>query len=130
MSTLHFKTEEINQLENGRSPERKFDVCPPFTNVTLDLAGPITMKAMTNSRASMKVWPKVIICLNTGAVTILLIHNYRAEVFMLHWNLPRLLVQQIRRIQVDGTGVLLKVLQPDRIKVGDLYHQGVNGEMV
>ena len=67
----------------GDLPKRKLDVCPPFTNVTLDLAGPITVKAMVSSRATMKVWPLVIVCLNTGAVSLLLMHKYGAEAFLL-----------------------------------------------
>ena len=70
----------------GDLPERKFDVCPPFTNVTLDLAAPIMIKSMVNSRANMKVWPLIIVCLNTGAVQILLMHNYGAESFLLQWS--------------------------------------------
>ena len=80
------RKKELVSQRMGDLPERKFDVCPPFTNVTLDLAGPILVKSMVNSRANMKVWPLVIVCLNTGAVQILLMHNYGAEAFLLQWS--------------------------------------------
>ena len=41
---------------------------PPFTNVGLDLVGPITVKAMVHKRATMKVWVAIFVCLNTKAV--------------------------------------------------------------
>ena len=34
----------------------------------------------------MKVWPLVIVCLNIGAVSILSIHNYGAQAFLLQWS--------------------------------------------
>ena len=80
------RRKELTNQRMGDLPERKLDVCPPFTNVTLDLAGPILVKAMVNSRANMKVWPLVIVCMNTGAVQILLMHNYGAEAFLLQWS--------------------------------------------
>ena len=80
------RQKKLTNQRMGDLPERKFDVCPPFTNVTLDLAAPILVKAMVNSRANMKVWPLVIVCMNTGAVQILLMHNYGAEAFLLQWS--------------------------------------------
>lgn len=80
------KRKELVNQRMGDLPERKFDVCPPFTNVTLDLAAPIMIKSMVNSRANMKAWPLIIVCLNTGAVQILLMHNYGAEAFLLQWS--------------------------------------------
>ena len=41
---------------------------------------------MVNRRADIKVCPLVILCLNTDVVKFLLMHNYGAEVFMLHWS--------------------------------------------
>ena len=84
--TCIIKRKELVSQRMGDLPERKFDVCPPFTNVTLDLAAPILVKSMVNSRANMKAWPLVIVCLNTGAVQVLLMHNYGAEAFLLQWS--------------------------------------------
>ena len=49
---------------------------PPFTNVGLDLLGPITIKAMVNKRARMKVWVDIFIFLNTKADSMELAPGY------------------------------------------------------
>ena len=41
---------------------------------------------MVNSRAKMKVWPLIIVCMSTGAVHTELCHNYGAEAFLLQWD--------------------------------------------
>ena len=57
--------------------------CPPFTHVGLDLCGPHTVKAMTNKRATMKVWVVILLCLNTKAVSIELAPGYSTNDFLL-----------------------------------------------
>ena len=59
---------------------------PPFTNVGLDLLGPITIKAMVNKRARMKVWVVIFICLNTKAVSMELAPGYSTNDFMLAYS--------------------------------------------
>ena len=59
---------------------------PPWTHVCLDLMAPISVKAMVNSRATMKCWPIVVVCMQTGATHIMLSHNYGTEAFMLQWS--------------------------------------------
>ena len=59
---------------------------PPFSNIGLDLCGPIVVHAMTNKRATMKVWNVIFVCLNTKAVTMYLAPGYATEDFMLAYN--------------------------------------------
>ena len=59
---------------------------PPFTNVGLDLLGPITIKAMVNKRARMKVWVVIFVCLNTKAVSMELAPGYSTNDFMLAYS--------------------------------------------
>ena len=56
--------------------------CPPFTNIGLDLTGPITVKAMTNKRSKMKIWVVIFLCLNTKAVCMELAPGYSTEDFL------------------------------------------------
>ena len=60
--------------------------CPPFTNVGLDLCGPLVVKAMTNKRATMKVWNVLFVCLNTKSVTMYLAPGYATSDFMIAYN--------------------------------------------
>ena len=56
---------------------------PPFTNIGLDLAGPITVKSMTNKRSSMKVWVVIFLCLNTKGVSMELAPGYATDDFLI-----------------------------------------------
>ena len=56
---------------------------PPFTNIGLDLCGPHVVKAMTNKRATMKVWIVIFLCLNTKAVSIELAPGYSTQDFLM-----------------------------------------------
>ena len=62
----------------------------PFTNIGLDLCGPISVKSMTNKRATMKTWVTIFVCLNTKAVSMELAPGYSTDDFMLayetHYN--------------------------------------------
>ena len=59
---------------------------PPFTNAGLDLLGPITIKAMVNKRARIKVWVVIFVCLNTKAVSMELAPGYSTNDFMLAYS--------------------------------------------
>ena len=56
---------------------------PPFTLTAIDFLGPYKVKAMTNARSQMKVWPVVFGCLNTGTVHIKLNKNYGTDALLL-----------------------------------------------
>ena len=60
--------------------------CPPFTNVGVDLCGPLVVHAMTNKRATMKVWNVLFVCLNTKAVTMYLAPGYSTKDFFIAYN--------------------------------------------
>ena len=70
----------------GYLPLERFEVgFPPFTNISLDLAAPVKVLDMVKKRCTMKAWPLIICCLNTGAVHLELLHTYGAEAFLLRW---------------------------------------------
>ena len=70
----------------GYLPPERFEVgFPPFTNVSLDLAAPVKVTDMVKKRCTMKTWPLIICCLNTGAVHLELLHTYGADAFLLRW---------------------------------------------
>ena len=70
----------------GYLPRERYEVgFPPFTNVSLDLAAPLLVLDMVKKRSTMKAWPLIICCLNTGAVHVELLHTYGAEAFLLRW---------------------------------------------
>ena len=57
----------------------------PFSHVCLDYTGAITVKAMTNKRATMRTYPLVFVCVNTGAVHVQLAADYSTKAFMLEF---------------------------------------------
>ena len=73
----------LEQQKISELPDFVQIVCPPFTNIGLDLIGPIIVKTMTNKRATMKVWVVLFLCLNTKAVTMELAPGYSTEDFLL-----------------------------------------------
>ena len=60
--------------------------CPPFTNIGIDLSGPLVVHAMTNKRATLKVWNIIFVCLNTKAVTMYLAPGYSTSDFLLAYD--------------------------------------------
>ena len=56
--------------------------CPPFTHIGLDLTGPLTVKAMTNKRSTMKVWVVIFLCLNSKSVSMELAPGYSTADFL------------------------------------------------
>ena len=60
--------------------------CPPFSNVGIDLTGPHVVHAMTNKRATLKVWNVIFVCLNTKAVTMYLAPGYSTDDFFIAYN--------------------------------------------
>ena len=56
---------------------------PPFTNIGIDLLGPIVVKAMVNKGARMKVWVVLFVCLNIKAISMELVPGYSTNDFLL-----------------------------------------------
>ncbi len=60
--------------------------CPPFTNIGIDLSGPLVVHSMTNKRSTMKVWNVIFVCLNTKAVAMYIATGYATSDFMLAYD--------------------------------------------
>ena len=79
---------KLEQQKMGYLPVERFEVgFPPFTNISVDLAAPIMVLDMVKKRTSMKCWPVIFCCLNTGAVHLELLHTYGAEAFLMRWKI-------------------------------------------
>ena len=63
-------------------PPHQLRPCPPFTHVALDFAGPFSVKAMGNSRATLKIWGLVLVCQNTRAVKMMATAGYSTDDFI------------------------------------------------
>ena len=65
--------------------------CPPFTNLGVDLAGPVHIrivgggKTTRNNKGTFKGWIVVIVCLNTQAIKLYLACGYATKDFLLAW---------------------------------------------
>merc|ERR1711867_315642 len=73
----------MSQHEAYIPEERMFLGSPPFTSTAMDFLGPYKVKAMTNSRLTMKVWSVVFGCLNTGGVHIKFNKTYGTDALLL-----------------------------------------------
>ena len=71
-------TQQMSQIK-----EESLTVCPPFTFISLDFAGPVIVKGAVNSRARMKCWLLVYCCRSTKAVEILPTCGYSTQDFLL-----------------------------------------------
>ena len=67
-------------------PDRMQVPSPPFSNIGVDLIGPITVKTMTNKRSTLKVWVAIFVCLNTKAVSMELPPGYSTADFLLAYS--------------------------------------------
>ena len=77
---------KLMQQKMGYLPVERIEIgFPPFTNLSVDLAAPILVLDMVKKRTSMKCWPVIFCCLNTGAVHLELLHTYGAEAFLMRW---------------------------------------------
>ena len=63
-------------------PERLV-VCPPWTHVSLDFAGPIKIKGVVNARARIRCWVLIYVCCSTKAVCLLACCGYSTQAFLL-----------------------------------------------
>ena len=68
-------------------PDELQVVCPPFSNIGVDLCGPYIVRSMTNKRSTMKVWVLIIVCLNTKAVAMELPAGYSTDDFLLAYGI-------------------------------------------
>ena len=75
------KRHKLAQQLMSDIPEHQLQPCPPFSFVSLDFAGPYQVKAMGNSRTTLKVWALVIICQNTRAIKVYATAGYSTDEF-------------------------------------------------
>ena len=73
----------LQKQRMGELPLSSLKPCPPFTNLSLDFAGPFTIKGTVNTRARKKVWLAIYVCRNTKAVEILVVDGYSTAAFLL-----------------------------------------------
>ena len=106
----------------SRLKEESLTVCRPFTHVSLDFAGPITVKGAVNARAKKKCWMLVYCCRSTKAVEILPTCGYdtqsfllRHEEFVARHSAPQTIVSD-RGTQLVSAGIVLakKTAKPDQ----------------
>ena len=74
---------ELEGQMMSRIKEESLTVCRPFTNVSLDFAGPISVKGTVNVRAKKKCWIIVYCCRATKAVELLATSGYDTQSFLL-----------------------------------------------
>ena len=62
--------------------EETVTMCPPWTYVSLDYAGPVTITGEVNARSKSKAWILVYICKSTKAVCLLVTSGYDTASFL------------------------------------------------
>ena len=70
----------------GDIPAHQLIPATPFTNISLDLLGPYTIRGMVNKRSAMKIWGLIIVCQNTRAVKLMPVAGYNTANFLLAFN--------------------------------------------
>ena len=88
-------------------------ICPPWTHISLDYAGPIVIKGEVNARARGKGWILVYVCRSTKAVCLLPTASYdtasflvRHKEFVARKGRPRSIVSD-RGTQLVKSGIIL-----------------------
>ena len=66
----------------ARLKEESSVVCPPWTHVSLDYAGPFLIRGEVNKRVRSKCWIVVYVCRSTKAVCLLPTSGYDTESFL------------------------------------------------
>ena len=93
--------------------KESLEVCPPWTNIALDFAGPVVVKGDVNLRSRRKCWILVYICRNTKAICLLPTSGYstadflcKHEEFVARKNRPKTIVSD-RGSQLVRAGMTL-----------------------
>ena len=73
---------KLSQQLMADVPEHQLRPCPPFSYVSIDLAGPFKAKAMGNSRTFIKSWGLVVVCQNMRAVKMYATAGYSTDDFL------------------------------------------------
>ena len=75
------RKETLGQQMATLRPESS-TVCPPWTHISLDFAGPVMLKGEVNKRSRGKAWILVYICRSTKAVCLLPTSGYGTASFL------------------------------------------------
>ena len=74
---------ELSQQQMALFKNESLLVCPPWTNISLDFAGPVIIKGEVNVRSRGKSWILIYVCRNTKAVCLLATSGYSTEDFLI-----------------------------------------------
>ena len=72
----------LRSQQMARLKEESSTVCPPWTFVSLDYAGPFIIRGEVNKRSRSKCWIIVYVCRSTKAVCLLPTASYDTESFL------------------------------------------------
>ena len=107
----------------GDRPDVIYDFpCRPFSHIALDYTGYQVVKGIVNKRARMKVFPLIMVCLNTSAIHIQCAVSASTEDFFIQWNQFVAIRGTPRFVYCDLGSQLVaagKELKRDKIEVGD-----------
>ena len=82
-SLCRYKSTKTEGQRMATLPKEKWMVpCRPFTHITLDYMGPMVVVDTVKKRTEMKVFPLVLVCLNTGAVHCQLAKDASTDAFL------------------------------------------------
>ena len=70
-TTCRLLSDRTVQVRMAQLPKEKLIVAPPFYNIQIDVVYGFSGKPFVGSRATIKLYALVIVCLNTSAVSIL-----------------------------------------------------------
>ena len=72
----------LQSQQMARLREESLSICPPWTFISLDYAGPFVIRGEVNRRSRSKCWIIVYVCRSTKAVCLLPTASYDTEAFL------------------------------------------------
>ena len=94
----------------GMLPELKMKYpCSPFTHISCDYFGPMEVVDNVKKRVTMKVWPIIVCCLNTGSIMTLLATSYCADGFLRQFSYFTSIRGTPRYVYTDMGSNLMKI---------------------
>ena len=81
---LRVVSRELCEQRMSQLPQQIFEVpCRPFTNVTMDFTGAFKVKSLTFPKRHDKVFPLIIVCMNTSAIHTEVCRGYSTQDFLI-----------------------------------------------
>ena len=82
------KNRKLQEQRMGDLPPVIFDVpCRPFSHISMDFYGPHMVSSMTGGRTKLKTFTLIIVCLNTGAINLVLCAGYSTKEFLISFKM-------------------------------------------